>query len=133
MMISYILCICFISLTVFGEELHEHHNLQLILKEMESMKKMLQHNSEKLIEIDYLRERTLVLENEIERLKHQNQNLNQKVETLERQCAEHSVEVIILAYFLFIKIKIPSKTLICSLLKINKIYIYILISKLEKQ
>ncbi|XP_060591217.1 uncharacterized protein LOC132746157 [Ruditapes philippinarum] len=92
MMISYILCICFISLTVFGEELHEHHNLQLILKEMDLMKKMLQHNSEKLIEIDYLRERTLVLENEVEGLKHENHNLNQKVKTLERQCAQRPVE-----------------------------------------
>ncbi|XP_060579446.1 uncharacterized protein LOC132736352 [Ruditapes philippinarum] len=92
MRISYILCICFISITVFGEELHGNQNLHLILKEMDSMKKMLQHNSEKLIEIDYLRERTLALEREVEGLKHQNHNLNQKVETLERRCAEHSVE-----------------------------------------
>ncbi|XP_060591224.1 uncharacterized protein LOC132746163 [Ruditapes philippinarum] len=92
MVISYILFVCFISKTVFGEELHEHKNMQSILNELDSMKKMLQHNSEKLIEIDYLRERTLALENEVEGLKHENHNLNQKVKTLERLYADRSVE-----------------------------------------
>jgi predicted Rossmann fold nucleotide-binding protein DprA/Smf involved in DNA uptake len=72
--------VCFISLTAFGEKLQEQQNLQSIWKELEKLK-----------EIDFLKERTRALEL-------QNHYLNQKVETLERQCAEHSVEVIILAY-----------------------------------
>ncbi|XP_060591225.1 uncharacterized protein LOC132746164 [Ruditapes philippinarum] len=81
MMIYCISFVCFISLTAFGEKLHEQQNLQSIWKELEKLK-----------EIDLLRERTLALEREVEGLKLQNQNLNQKVETLERRCAERPVE-----------------------------------------
>ncbi|XP_060591218.1 uncharacterized protein LOC132746158 [Ruditapes philippinarum] len=80
MMIYCISFVCFISLTAFGEKLHEQQNLQSIWKELEKLK-----------EIDFLKERTLALENEVKGLKLQNYNLNQKVETLERRCAEHSV------------------------------------------
>jgi uncharacterized protein YoxC len=78
--------VCFISLTAFGEKIHKQQNLQSILKELDKMK-----------EIDFLKERTLALERDVEGLKHQNHNLNQKVETLERQFAEHSAQVIKLA------------------------------------
>ncbi|XP_060579445.1 complement C1q-like protein 3 [Ruditapes philippinarum] len=80
-MIYCISFVCFISLTAFGEKLQEQQNLQSIWKELEKLK-----------EIDFLKERTLALENEVKGLKLQNYNLNQKVETLERRCAVHSVE-----------------------------------------
>ncbi|XP_060591216.1 uncharacterized protein LOC132746156 [Ruditapes philippinarum] len=75
MMIYCISFVCFISLIAFGEKIKEQQNLQSIWKE-----------------IDFLKERTLALESEVKGLKLQNDYLKQKVETLERQCAEHSVE-----------------------------------------
>ena len=47
----------------------------------------------KLKEIDYLKERTVILENEVVTLKRQNKDFVQKIEQLKDRCAEHSEEV----------------------------------------
>jgi DNA polymerase I-like protein with 3'-5' exonuclease and polymerase domains len=77
----HIVCVLYFTHCYWRKKIKEQQNLQSIWKE-----------------IDFLKERTLALESEVKGLKLQNDYLKQKVETLERQCAEHSVEVIILAY-----------------------------------